>query len=240
MKTGTVLLAALALGLSCAAGSAHEIEMSPTIAVGGHGEVTTTPDRARLSLAVDAVNDELKIAEANVNRVVRLYLDELERLGIADTDIATTSATIQPELVWDEKERRQKLVGYRVRRDIQLLIRDLAKLGDVILQATRVGVNHVSPPQLESSREEALSREALAKAAANAKARAATLAQALGVELGAARIVRESVQMPPPVPYKAMAVRAEAAYDAGGEMGVMTGEIRIGADVSVEFDIAGR
>lgn len=235
----------LALGLGLATTATAQIlpPQPPTIAVSGHGEVTTLPDRARLSLAVDALDAEVKRAETEVNRVVRLYLEKLDKIGINARDISTTSTSLQPEYVWDEAARQQKLVGYRARRDIQVLVRNLDLLGDAILGATDAGVNHVSPPTLESSEAENLAREALARAAKDAQARAQALATALGVQLGTARIVREAGQsMPPPQPYKMMAMRAEAAMDASGnqQMGINAGEIRIAADVSVEFDLIGR
>lgn len=233
-------LAACAAVFSCAVGAAEPLP-PPTIAVAGHGEVTTLPDRARLALAVDALDVEIKNAEGQVNRVVRAYLDAIKPLGLKAEDIATSGASLQPEYVWDEKARKQKLVGYRARRDVQLVVRDLDQLGDLILRATQSGMNHVSPPALESSKSDALGREALARAAKDAQARADALAQALGVKLGSARMVREAGGTPPPVPYKVMAMRAEAAFDGGNqEMGLNTGEIRIAADVQVEFDIAGR
>jgi uncharacterized protein YggE len=215
----------------------------PTIAVNGHGEVSALPDRARLALAVDALDAEVKRAEAEVNRVARLYLERLDKIGIDARDISTTSTSLQPEYVWDDAARQQKLVGYRARRDIQVLVRNLDLLGDAILGATEVGVNHVNPPALESSEAETLAREALARAAKDAQARAQALANALGVRLGSARVVRESGQaMPPPQPYKVMAMRAEAAMDASGnqQMGINAGEVHIVADVSVEFDLIAR
>ncbi len=238
---GVLLALAVGLGAATTVG-AQTVAAQPTIAVSGHGEISTLPDRARLALAVDALDAEVSKAEAEVSRVARRYLDALNKLGVDAKDIATTASSLQPEYVWDETARAQKLVGYRARRDIQVLVRNLEQLGDVILQATQAGVNHVSPPALESSRAEALAREALALAAKDAQARALALSGALGVRLGSARVVRESgLTMPPPQPHKAMAMRAEMAMDSGNqEMGISTGEIRISADVTVEFDIAGR
>ncbi|MES0874980.1 SIMPL domain-containing protein [Sinimarinibacterium thermocellulolyticum] len=237
------LSVALAAWCCATASAAQPLSEPPTIAVSGHGEVTTLPDRARLSLAVDALDGEVKAAEAEVNRIVRRYLETLGSIGVDDRDISTTGISLQPEYVWDEAARQQKLVGYRARRDIQVLVRKLDRLGDVILGATEAGVNHVHPPMLESSEADALVREALVRAAKDAQARAQALAGALGVKLGSARVVREAGQaLPPPQPYKMMAMRAEAALDAGGnpQMGINAGEIRIAADVSVEFDLIGR
>ncbi len=209
-----------------------------TVAVSGSGEVSVMPDRARLNLAVDALDLEVKKAETVVNRVVRDYLVEAKQLGAKPEQISTTGISIQPEYVWDEKLRQQKLVGYRVHRDIQILITDLDKLGDYVLSATAAGVNQVRAPILESSRADELQREALAKAAKDAEAKAKVLASTLGAKLGPARSVRAAQQMPSPVMYKAAAMRVEAAFDSGNqEMGVSTGEIRVPAAVDVEFDL---
>jgi len=208
------------------------------VAVSGSGEVSVVPDRARLNLAVDALDMEVKKAESKVNTVVRDYLVEAKKLGAKPEQITTTGISIQPEYVWDDKLRQQKLVGYRVRRDIQLLITNLDTLGDYVLSATAVGVNQVRAPALESSRADELEREALAKAARDAEAKAKVLATTLGAKLGPARSIRAALQAPAPVMYKAMAVRAEAAFDSGNqEMGVSTGEIRVPASVDVEFDL---
>ena len=149
--------------LACSMAQAAE-EPRRVVAVNGQGEVSTRPDRARLNLAADALNTDLKAAEAEVNRIVRAYLAEAKSLGAKDEQISTAGININPEYVWDEKTRRNKLVGYRARRDIDIVVSDLDKLGDFVLRATKVGVNHVSAPVLESSKSKDLMKEALAKA----------------------------------------------------------------------------
>ncbi|SFF25105.1 hypothetical protein SAMN04488120_101176 [Fontimonas thermophila] len=230
-----VFFAALALGIC---GSAAAAPPPRTLSVSGHGEVTALPDRARLTLAVDALETEVGQAQDRVNRAVRAYLAAIQPLALKAEDIATSGISLQPEYVWDEQTRQQKLVGYRARRDIQILVRNLDQLGELILRATPAGVNHVTPPQLESSQAERLAREALSRAALDAKARAEALARALNVKLGPPRLVRETGSAAP-VPYKVMAMRAQAeTFDGGNqEMGLSTGEIRIRADVAVEFDL---
>ncbi len=230
-------VAALALSLGASLAHAEE-NYPPTIAVSGHGEVSTTPDRAQLALAVDNVDRELAQARGNVDGVVRKYLDALAKLGIKASDISTTGVSLQPEYVWDEAGRKQTLVGYRARRDIRIVVRNLDQLGDLILRATDAGVNQINPPLLESSKAEALGREALATAARDAQIKAETLAKSLGVKVGSARVVRESGGNAPPMMVKAMAMRGGEAFDSGNQqMGLSAGEIRITADVQVEFDL---
>lgn len=212
-------------------------EPARLVAVTGQGSVSVKPDRARLTLAVDQVHPELRVAEAEVNRIVRAYLAEAKALGARDKQLSTAGMSINPEYVWDEKANRQQLVGYRVRREIQVVIENLDQLGDYVLRATRVGVNQVSSPVLESSQSAALQRQALVAAAEDARGQAELLAKTLGMSLGAVRSLRADSAAPPPMPM-VMQMRAKEA-DSGGnaEIGFAAGEIRIQASASAEFDL---
>lgn len=233
-------LAAVLLLLPFAALAGHGHGVPPrSVSVSGQAEVAALPDRARLTLAVDRLAPEVKPAEADVNRVVRAYLDATKALGIEDKNLATTGVSIQPEYVWDEKSRQQKLVGYRVRRDIALLVTNLDKLGDFLLAATKAGVNQVNPPMLESSKAKELERQALAKAAEDAKAKALVLADTLGAKLGPVRRVSSNDGGgQPPMPRVMAMASMEKSFDSGNQqMGFSFGEIRYSATVSADFDL---
>lgn len=211
-----------------------------SVNVSGQGDVSVKPDRARISLAVDTANIQLRKAEEETNRIVRAYLVELKTLGLKDEQISTAGISINPEFSWDEKTRQQRLVAYHARREIDLRIDDLQLIGDVILKATMVGINQVNPPSLESSKSKELSRQALVKATEDAKAKAQLLASTLGVKLGAVRSISANDSNPPPVMYKAMMVRgmaADAAPEGNTQMGFTTGEIKYSANVSADFDL---
>lgn len=210
-----------------------------SVNVTGQGEVSVKPDRAQLSLGVEASNAELKAAEAEVNKVVRAFLAEAKSLGLKDEQISTAGVSIQPEYVWDEKARRQKFNGYRASRQIVLRIDNLDRIGDLILAATKVGVNQVSAPQLYSTRAKDVAREALVKATEDARSKAQLLAATLGVKLGSVRnLSANDNSQPPPVMYKAMAARVEMADQGGNaEMGFSAGEIKYNASVNADFDL---
>jgi uncharacterized protein YggE len=209
------------------------------VSVSGQGEVSVQPDRARLALGVEASNVELKAAEAEVNRVVRAYLVEAKALGIRDEQISTAGVTINPEYVWDDKAHRQQFTGYKARRQIDLRVDDLTVIGDLILRATKVGINQVNSPVLESSKARELTRQALVKATEDARSKAQLLADTLNVKLGAVRNISANDAVPPPVMYRAMAMRAAAPEADGGnsEMGFSGGEIKYSASVNAEFDL---
>lgn len=224
-----------ALILSAAVG-AHDAPPPRTVSVSGQGEVAVRPDRARLSLSVEKLDPDLKKAEAEVNRIVRDYLKEAKALGAKDEQLSATGVNVQPEYVWPEGGRERKFTGYRVARQIEVRVDNLERLGDFILRATQAGINHVGAPVLESSKARELERQALAKAADDARAKARQLTETLGVKLGVVARIVESGIAPPPVPYEMKAMRA-AAQDGGAEMGLAVGEIRYRATVTAEFDL---
>jgi uncharacterized protein YggE len=235
------LLLALALSVpTLAMAHDHPAPVTRSVSVSGQGEVSAVPDRAQVSLSVDALDSDLQKAQDRVNQVTRAYLAKARALGVKDAQIATAGVTLNPEYTWDDKAKKQVLTGYRARRQINVTVDDLDRLGDLLLAATAAGVNQVSPPQLESSKADELTRQALAKAAADARSKAQVLATTLGVKLGNIRNLSASDVAPPPRPvmFKAMAMRADAASESGNaEMGLATGEIRFNATVNAEFDL---
>lgn len=228
------------LMLSAAQAQTPAPQAARVVTVSGQGEATGMPDRARLSMAVEARNADLRVAEAEMNKVVRAYLAELKTLGLKDEDINTAGYSVNPEYDW--VDNKQQFRGYLARRQIELTVRKLDQLGDVLLKATKSGINQMNPATLESSKQKDIERAALARAATDAQQQARLLAETLGMKLGAARTVNSSgvTPTPPPMPMVKMAMRAEAADASGNsQMGMATGEIRATANVVVEFDLVG-
>lgn len=238
---GTARLAALAwLALTSVAAVADATPPDRrSVNVSGRGEVLATPDRARLSMSVEITRPEVKAAQTEVNRIVRDYLAQVKALGIRDEDVSTAGLSIRAEYDYTNKAGR-RFVGYHVSRGIEIVVRDLDRIGDVLLRATSAGINDVSDPQLESTKAEDLQREALAKAAADARAKAAVLANALGVKLGAIHTLNASTEYtPPPVPRgRLVAFAAAPAPESGNdEIGFAAGQIRFAASLNADFDL---
>ena len=209
------------------------------VTVSGQGEVSAAPDRARLSMAVEETSPDLKAAQAKVNTVVRSYLTQARVLGAKDEDISTAGLSINAEYDYSNPKGGRKFLGYHVTRSIEVVVRDLDKIGDYLQRATDAGINNVSNPQLESSKADELQRQALAKAALDAQAKARVLADTLGVKLGAIHTISASSEAsPPPGPQPRMMMMAKAA-DAGGndQMGFAAGEIRFRSSLVAEFDL---
>ena len=234
-------LAALALIFGIATSGAAMAEHHPNprlISVNGTGIVSVEPDQAVLNIGVEAIRPELEDAQTEVNKTVRNFLAVTKSLGTKEEDVATTGVNINPNYQWDQKTRKQNLEGYRVHRQITVTVRDLDKLGDYILGATRAGVNQVSPPQLGSSAQDELHSQAMVLAAKDAERKAKLLAKTLDAKVGGVYSVQvQDNHRPAPV---MMQARAMSMDESGGnaEMGVSLGKIEIRSNVNAQFLIA--
>jgi uncharacterized protein YggE len=211
-------------------------ENARVIAVDGSATISVTPDRATLRMAAQARNESLDTARAEVVRVTRAFLEFAGDKGMDDDDIQTSGLNIRPEYRWNNDENRQVLLGYFVQRDIVVELRDLDSLGEIMEGAVDVGINQVQPPMFRHSESRKLRRQALARAAEDARANAQQIAKTLDMRLGnVRRLVATETNLPQPQLMRAMAVAEDAAV--GGADTYSTGRISIEARVQAEFDL---
>jgi len=211
-----------------------------TILVDGEGEILATPDRAIVALAVEKRDEDQSKAQAETKKIIDDVLNLCASLSIKEQHIRTAQLHIQPEYDWNNETRERRLIGYLVRRGVEIRLQDLSDLGTLLEQSTALGINQASPPRLESSRRQELQREALQSAAQNARLNAAAVASTLGASLGAVRkICTTRIQTGPgPYPPRGAMMRSAAPMAAdGGDDAVQTGEIRIEAQITVKFDL---
>jgi uncharacterized protein len=232
-----LLLLAYALTTGLAFGADHRPADSRTVTVTGLGEVSAAPDKAVVSMGAQAIEPQLSAARQQVTRAVQSFLRLTRELGIEDKYVQTSQLSVRPEYEWKPDTHQQRLIGYFVERQLTVDLRDLEKLGVLMERAVSEGVNIVSGPQFGSSREDELRREALRRAAADAKTNAEVLAQSLGVTLGPLRRITAGSQglEPPVIPY-AMA-KMETADASGAAETYQPGQIRITAQVTAAFDL---
>ena len=225
------LVALLAAGLPAHATDNADVR---TLTVTGNGEVHAAPDRAAVTLGVEARGPTLEAARGAAGRVVAALLKLARDLGVADVELRSTRIAVQPDYVWSDPKKTRTLVGYIVRRHLQVELHNLDRLGELIEQGIGAGANVVGEPQLDSSRRAELGREALARAVAAARANALVLARGLDATVGAARTASTSESGAGPMP-RAMRY-ASAVADKAPET-YETGELAFSASVTATFDL---
>jgi len=232
------LLAALACGALLATGAhAQSTEQPRTIAVNGLGEVRAEPDMATVVLGAEARKPKLEQARADVAKTVDAILKLARELKIDAKDVQATRINVQPEYNWDQNARERNLIGYYVSRQVEIELRDLDKLGQLLERATDLGVNQLGDPRLDSSKRKELVREALAKAIADARQNAEVAAKAAGVKVGTPRMVTANTEShPPPMPMMRAALAMDAAQEKAADT-YRSGEMTFTATVHMQYDM---
>jgi uncharacterized protein len=208
-------------------------QMRRGISVTAEGEATVTPDLAVVTFAVTSQGKDLAPTKEDVAVRSSVVLATLRELGVADADLQAPDVSISPEY---DYRKGQKLVGYRVARQMTVKVRDLTRLGEVLDGVVTAGANEVHGAQMGASDPSEAEHTALEAAFAAARAKAEVLAAAAGVTLGrVARIEEESGPGVGPMPrMRAMAAMAE---DVGAPTEVATGELTVTRRIRVWFAI---
>jgi len=188
-KIGTILALALCVSLVPMA-LAQDIRPGPTVAfssaegltVHGHTEMKVKPDIAYVNIGVvTQARDSAQAVQDNAARATAL-LKALKQAGTADKDIQTQFYGVQPQ--YDYNSSPAVLTGYQVTNSVQVTVRDLTKVGQVIDKAAQAGGNQVNGVTFDLADRTQAEGQALAMAVTEARAKANVMAQAAGVSLG--------------------------------------------------------
>jgi uncharacterized protein YggE len=231
--TFAALLCTLALSQ---AAIAAESEHPRIVSVSGQGEVQAEPDQALLTIGVESRKPKLEDARAEVTKSIEAILKLTRDLKIDPKFVRATRVNVQPEYNWDANAKERNLIGYFVSRQVEVDLRDLEKLGQLVERATDLGANQLGDPRLDSSKRRDLERQALAKAVEDARLNAEAVAKAAGARLGPARTISASSGfVQPPVPMmKTMMVRAQASDAA---QTYQSGQMVFNGNVQIEYDL---
>jgi uncharacterized protein YggE len=232
------LTLSLLAGMLCAAsGQAQNSEnatRSRSVTVSGQGEVQAEPDRALVMLGIQTRLPKLEEARAEVNKKVEAVLKLTRELKIDSKYVRSTRITIQPEYSYDNNARN--LLGYMVGRQVEVDLRNLEQLGQLLERAADVGVNQLGEPRLDSSKRAELEREAMAKAVADARLNAEALVKAAGGRVGPVRSMSASSNAAaPPMPFMRMQAAGAEARDAA--QSYQSGQMNFTASVQIEYDL---
>jgi len=233
----TLQAAGIASLLLVSATVAAQTEPRPrVVAVSGQAEVQAEPDRAAVMLGIEARQPKLEDARAEVNKKVDAILKLTREFKIDPKYVRSTRISIQPEYNFDNTARERNLIGYFVSRQVEVDLRNLEQLGQLLERATDLGVNQLGEPRLDSSKRQELEREALSKAVADARLNAETLVKAAGARLGPVRSMSAtSNTASPPMPFLRMQSARTEATDAA--QSYQTGQMNFTASVQIEYDL---
>jgi uncharacterized protein len=214
----------------------------PSISVSGRGEVSRRPDLAVIRVGAVAQARDARVAQNEVNLILRRTLESLQALEIPDQDLQTARISLTPVYAPGRPEPRgradvppePRIVGYRAANTLEVRTQELRILGDIIDVAVESGANQIENISFQLKDDLPARQEALRRAVAEGRSKAEALSEAMGVSLTSVlEVIEGGVQVMRP--HMEFARMAYAAPEAGAP--VEPGEIRLEASVTIRFRI---
>ena len=207
-----------------------------TIHVSGIGKTFVPPDKADLTLSIEAQGKTAEIARNQAANSMTALIKAVKKTGVAEKDIQTRSVSLYPNYSPDSAN---KIVGYQLSNQVAVIVRNLNKLGEIMDAAVDAGGNltriqGVTFGIINPDKTLAVSRK---EAYRDAKSKAEQYAKLAGITLGNPLHIREGSHIPPmPMPYgEIQAMKASMADSAPTP--VQTGEQEVSVTVDVMFAI---
>jgi uncharacterized protein YggE len=225
---------ALALALVSVAPAAAQDDGEPAhvISVTGYGEAFGAPDVAYLQLGVSASGEEVGGVVESVNQTIDAIRTAMLQVGVAQEDLQTSNFSL-----WtDERYNEGGPTGeryYRAENMVRVVIRDVDNIETVIDAGLAAGATNIYGLTFGIDDAAELEQTARLNAIADAQDRAAKLAAALGLEVGAPVSVSESIGGAYP-----MAEAAMYSGRGGGGAVVEEGQLSVSVQVHITFAIA--
>jgi uncharacterized protein len=220
-----------------------------TVTVQGSGQATLPPDVARVSFTVQNTKVSVADAQAATTKQANAALEFVKSQEIADKDVTTLSYNISPQYSYPNPCALSssvpcssyigtpKITGYQVSETIQVTLRDLTKVGDLLAGLGKLEVQNISGPAFALDDPTAGYDAARADAINKAKAQATLLAKQLGISLGKIVNFSESSGRYSYSTYSSGMGVSDSSAKIAPVPSIPTGENTYDASVSITYEI---
>ena len=200
---------------------AEENKSKAIISITGTGKISATPDIARISSGVvSQAKTAAKALQSNSAAMTRIIAG-LKAADIGAKDIQTSGFSVNPTYFYDQKNRQNppKIIGYQVRNQIHITVRQREELGNILDKMITLGANQINgisfaidnPQKLQDSARKRAVEDAVRKVKIYVAATNSKLGRIISISEGQARPpVRQFVQRA-----EALSVRADVPFEAG-------------------------
>ncbi|NOH04726.1 MAG: SIMPL domain-containing protein [Chloroflexi bacterium] len=204
-----------------------------TLNVSGVGIVYLTPDIAYINVGVNTQRENAAEAVEINKEQTNAVIAAIKESGVAEKDIRTTNFSIWSNPQYDPSGQLQGTT-YSVDNTVNVTVRDLEKLGDLLDSAISAGANSIYSIQFDVEDKTEANKEARAKAVEDAKLEAQELADVAGVTL--ADIQSINYYESGPVPYfEGKGGGGGAAVESA--VPIQPGQLAITVTVNVTYSI---
>ena len=153
-----------------------------TVTASGTGTTQAAPDTAEMSFGVTTMSPNAKSALDDASKIAEQIASAVKKQGVADEDIQTRDVSVYPQTA--DQNGKQVITGYQASLSVQVKVRDIAKLGEIISAANAAGANTISGPTFTIDDPAPARAKAIDEAVADARKSAEAMAKAAGKSVG--------------------------------------------------------
>ena len=237
-----VLAATLALGAVTAMSAtaqtapAYVATDGTLLSVSAQAEAKRVPDIATVSTGVvTQAADANGAMRANAEQMAKVVA-AIKAAGIADRDVQTSGVNLNPQYRYAENQP-PVITGYQASNNVNVTIRDIAKVGKILDALVANGSNQINGPtfDIDEKIKETAYDEARRGAIEKAQARAEMYAKTLGLKVRRIVSVSEGGRFNPPMPMMTMARMEKAG--AAADTSISPGESALSINLDVVFEL---
>ena len=199
------------------------------VVVIGESNVSAAPDYAQIEAGVTVSASTVKEAADSNSKVMTAITAELLKAGVEPNDFQTSRFSIQPVYAPQETRSGPKLVGYSVSNQLNIKVRQISKLGEILDSLATAGATNIGSIAFLVSNPSKVLDQAREAAIADAQRKAAVYAHTSGLQLGQIQWITEDSGFAQPV-----SMRAQGASYA---IPIATGEDTLKVRITVGFAI---
>ena len=228
LRRAAALVAAVLLASQAQAQQPQQPPPEGRIVVTGTGSVRVPPDVAHIrSGATTRAKTVREASDANA-KLMTAVMAALAQSGIASADIQTSRFSVQPVYAPAPPGAEQKLSGYSVSNQVDVTVRQIANLGDILDRLAAAGATDIGNIGFLVSEPGKALDQAREAAVNDARHKAELYARASGASLGRVLSITEDGGSAQPVPLARAAVAT---------VPIATGEDTLQVRITVGYEI---
>ncbi len=197
------------------------IAQNPVIELSISEQVDSLPDTATFSTGVETKASTATQALRDNSRQAKMMIDKLKSIGVAEKDIQTTGINLNADYKYDRASETNRFVGYRVSNQVQVVVRDIDKLGTILdALVSSGGATNLSGPYFSIDDDSTVTQLARERALTKGRDQAEAYATASGYTGVRVLSIAEGISNNAPRPIPAVRMMNEESVPvAPGQVG---------------------
>ena len=209
----------------------------PSIQVQGNCEIKVVPDRGTITFEASNQAKDQKEAVKKTNEQINKLKEAITALKLPHLELKNSNYSVFPVREYEKEKYVDK--GFKASLTLEVTTSDIARIGEAMMSASKVGITNVGALQsflsLEKSQAEYL--KCLDIAADDARNKAKQLAKKLNFKIGDVISLNEVPNIQRPVPYPERGMMKTMALADSAPTQIEAGTQQFSTNIQVTFSI---